>query len=134
MEVLAGRRAEWRRRVEAARRFAYKLRERLAPATAVVIGSTARGDFNVWSDIDVVVVSDKLPDNPLRRFDMLLDALEPGVEPIPLRRRDALRLAEKGAPMVEEIVSGIPIYDDLGLLEELRRILGRRKAKAKSQS
>jgi len=39
---------------------------RVKLALALVYGSYARGDFNEWSDIDVLlVVEDNLPRNPL---------------------------------------------------------------------
>lgn len=120
MEVAERRRKELRERVEAARRFAEKARRALAPATAVIVGSTARGDFNVWSDIDVVIVSERFSENPLERFDVLIGFLEAGVEPIPLRPKDVYRLSEKNAPLVEEIANGIVIYDELGIVPRLK--------------
>lgn len=48
---------------------------RLSPAlevrAVVVFGSVARGDHNVWSDVDVLVIADRLGAHPLRRYDQL---------------------------------------------------------------
>jgi len=127
VEHLEERRREREERLRKARRFAEEVRRALGKATVVVIGSTCRGDFNAWSDIDVVVISDSLPENPLHRLDLLADLLEPGIEAIPLRREDAIRLAEKGSPVAEEIVSCIALADDLNLLDLLRGILSKRR-------
>jgi predicted nucleotidyltransferase len=48
---------------------------------AVVVGSVARGDFNHWSDLDVLVVADDLPDRWLDRCEALAP-VPPGLQPI----------------------------------------------------
>ncbi len=123
MEIVERRIEERKRRIEKALEFVRSLEE-LRPLTAIVIGSTARGDFNEWSDIDVVLVSDKFPENPLRRFDLLERQLRPGIEPIPLRPTDLQRLIRKKAPILEDISRGIFLIDDLGIREILRRPSG----------
>jgi hypothetical protein len=60
-DALADRRAERERLIGVARAYADALSARLPLLAVVLAGSVARGDFNVWSDIDVVVVSDALP-------------------------------------------------------------------------
>ncbi len=120
MEILERREKERRERIGIAREFVEDVSKELGPLTAVVIGSTSRGDFNKWSDIDVVLVSEKFEENPLRRFDKLVRHVRPGIEPIPLRPEDLRRLAGKKAPIVREIVNGIVIRDDLGILDEIR--------------
>ena len=125
MEIIDRRRKERRKRIELAREFVESLEE-LRPLTAVVIGSTARGDFNEWSDIDVVIISDGFPENPLRRFDLVERSLKPGIEPIPLRMSDFLRLLRRKAPVIEDIARGVFLLDDLGVREILERILGGR--------
>ncbi len=118
MEILERRRRERRRRIKVAEEFVKSLR--LHPLTAIVIGSTARGDFNEWSDIDVVIISDRFPENPLKRFELLEDHLRPGVEPIPLRVKDLLRLIKKKAPVVEDMAEGVFLVDELGIRKLLR--------------
>lgn len=54
--VLERRRAAQRALVERAERFAGALGPDLGVAAVVVFGSVARGDFNLWSDVDVLVV------------------------------------------------------------------------------
>jgi len=48
---------------------------------SAVIGSVARGDFNQASNIDVIIISDNLPDSPLARSELLYRDLPPKVEP-----------------------------------------------------
>ncbi len=49
----------------------------------VVVGSVARGDFNRWSDIDVLVVAENLPDTLAARLARLTTSNRPpGVEAI----------------------------------------------------
>jgi uncharacterized protein len=56
----------------------------------VLTGSVARGDFNVWSDIDVLVVADELPARLPDRLALLADApggiQVVGLTPAELRR------------------------------------------------
>ena len=58
MEEALRRRAEERRRViDTLRRYANSLRASLGSVTLILYGSYARGDFNAWSDVDVIIVS-----------------------------------------------------------------------------
>ena len=38
--------------------FAGCVKSKLGKVTAILFGSYARGDFNVWSDIDLLIVTD----------------------------------------------------------------------------
>jgi predicted nucleotidyltransferase len=87
-----------RAREEAIRRvrsFAESLRGRYA---VVLVGSYARGDFNVWSDVDVVVVGD-FAGNPLERLKGI-DA-PPGFEIIPLTPAELVERALKRDPLLK---------------------------------
>jgi hypothetical protein len=57
-DPLERRRVEREQRLGLAREHVEHIGRRIAVTGAVVAGSIARGDFNLWSDIDVVVVSD----------------------------------------------------------------------------
>lgn len=65
--VIARRRAEQAARIDVARRYAADIPDDIGIRAVVVFGSVARGDFNVWSDIDVLVVADRLSDGYLDR-------------------------------------------------------------------
>ncbi|MGQ0670530.1 MAG: nucleotidyltransferase domain-containing protein [Actinomycetota bacterium] len=81
-EVLAERRREQERLVGLAREYVERLSRRFPIVGAAVVGSVARGDFNLWSDVDVVVVTEGLPDRtPERGAALGLDA-PPGVQAV----------------------------------------------------
>ncbi len=69
--VLARRRAEREDLLRTARSYADALSARLHIRAAVVFGSVARGDFNQWSDIDLLVIAEDLPADALTRLDAL---------------------------------------------------------------
>jgi predicted nucleotidyltransferase len=74
IDAVLQRRRKWQRAMLArARGFVATLDPSLSIHAAVVFGSVARGDFNRWSDIDVLVVADGFRGGPLVR----MDALEP---------------------------------------------------------
>jgi predicted nucleotidyltransferase len=69
-----------------ARRVAEKVKriceERGFKLVAVyLVGSRARGDYTVESDVDLVAVVEGIEElNPLQRLEAFIDALEPGVD------------------------------------------------------
>jgi len=66
--VLDRRRQEQRALVERAQVFADGLDPQLGVEAVVVFGSVARGDFNLWSDIDVLVIAEHVADGWLERI------------------------------------------------------------------
>lgn len=68
--------------LERARGYIAALAPRMPVVAAAVVGSVARGDFNVWSDIDVVIVADELPSAFRDRQALLLRDAAPGIQPI----------------------------------------------------
>jgi uncharacterized protein len=79
-DPLDRRRAERDERLADARAHVEKLARRIPMSAAVVAGSVARGDFNLWSDVDVVVVSDALPAPGPARAEALGQAAGGGLE------------------------------------------------------
>lgn len=65
--VLTRRRAERAALLGRAEAYVRTAASRLDVRAAVVVGSVARGDFNAWSDIDLLVVAEGLPDRVLDR-------------------------------------------------------------------
>ncbi len=107
--------------VDLASRYADRVRERYGPATVLLYGSVARGDFNLWSDIDVLVVSDALPPNPLARSDALNRLVLPGVEPKGFTLREYQDAEALDRPFMREIAKHcIVLRDDLGLAVNTR--------------
>lgn len=98
-EALDIRRRERERLLGLARLYVERLSHRIALVAAAVVGSVARGDFNVWSDVDVVVVAERLPERTPERNAALAEDAPPGIEPhgftpaefeLALRKRNAL--------------------------------------------
>lgn len=81
-DVLAERRRERERLIDVAREHVERLSARVEVEAAVVVGSVARGDFNVWSDVDVIVVAEALPARTPDRLALLLRDAPPRVQPI----------------------------------------------------
>jgi predicted nucleotidyltransferase len=93
-DVLAERRAERERLIERARSYARALEARLPVRAVVLAGSVARGDFNLWSDIDVLVVADALPERLPDRLALLAADAPAGVQVVGFTP-DELRLAAR---------------------------------------
>lgn len=81
-DVLSERRRERERLIELARAYVERLRGGVPVAAAAIVGSVARGDFNVWSDVDVVVVAERLPARSPERGGLLLEDAPAGVQPV----------------------------------------------------
>lgn len=81
--AVARRRAERAAKIADGSAWAATLGERLPglQGVVVVVGSYARGDFNRWSDGDVLVVADGLSEQWLARCDVVAPK-PPGVEAI----------------------------------------------------
>lgn len=89
--------------VTTAREYVSLLAARLDLVGAAVIGSVARGDFNVWSDVDVVVVAHGLPDRYLDRASLLSLVPGRGIEAVAFTPQELRTAYEKGDPRVVEL-------------------------------
>jgi predicted nucleotidyltransferase len=86
---------------------------KLGKFTGVLYGSMARGDNNIWSDIDFLVISDKLPENPLKRLEFLYSLTETPIEVKGYTRNEFLKMIEKRNPTaLDSLVEGKIIADD----------------------
>jgi len=68
-----------------------------------VVGSVARGDFNVWSDVDVVVVSEGLPARAPDRAAVLAADAPPGVQPVGFTPDEFRRAWERRNPLARSV-------------------------------
>ena len=121
--VLEERVRKQRELLDIARLFSTCVLKKYQRASIVVFGSVARGDFNEWSDIDVlVVVEDKLPSNPLKRLDTIYECLEsyPLVEPVIMTLEEFHKMLGKKNPLImEAIEKGIPVEDKLNIFNQV---------------
>jgi predicted nucleotidyltransferase len=108
VEAVRNQRREQRRvLVERAREFVSGLSPELGVRAAVVIGSVARGDFNVWSDVDLLVIADNLPARYLDRLDAL-GPRPPLVQPIVWTSAEYRQELSRRNPMaVEAVKAGV---------------------------
>jgi predicted nucleotidyltransferase len=71
-EAVDQRRRDRERLLGLARRYVERLSRHLPLVGAAVVGSVARGDLNVWSDVDVLVVAEGLPERTPDRGSLLV--------------------------------------------------------------
>lgn len=127
MEVVKRRVKEREEVVERAREYALSLK---GSYSVFPVGSYARGDFNVWSDVDLVVIGE-FEGGVLERLEEL--EAPPRFEVIPLTPAEALRVAEKGNPLMVELVEkGLTLRDDFRIRDALRERLSCRRGKSPS--
>jgi hypothetical protein len=105
-DVLAERRRERERLIGLARGYVERLAARLPVDAAVVVGSVARGDFNVWSDIDVVVVAEGLPERAVDRLGLLLEGAPVGVQPVGFSKSEFRHALAKRNRLAHEALEG----------------------------
>ncbi|MCZ7528518.1 MAG: nucleotidyltransferase domain-containing protein [Acidimicrobiia bacterium] len=100
--VVAARRRQQAELIERVREWAAALDTRVPGVVAVVVfGSVARGDFNKWSDTDVLVVADELPADHLARAEVLAP-VPPGVQPVAWTRDELHEARRKRNPIARE--------------------------------
>jgi uncharacterized protein len=118
-DVIARRRAERGQLIEQGRRFAEALEPSLAVKAVVIFGSVARGDFNVWSDVDVLVVAAAVPDRFIERLDAL--GRPPGrIEPIVWTPAEwAIQLRRRNPIATEAVGRGVWLIGSPVVLEEM---------------
>ncbi|NOZ88628.1 MAG: nucleotidyltransferase domain-containing protein [Crenarchaeota archaeon] len=122
--LLERRARQWLEALERLREASRRLRARLGRLTLILYGSYARGDFNLWSDIDIIIVSDAFHGiRPLDRYDIVAPALEPGMEPITLTSGEAgevLRRPGWRAALRDAVI----VVDDYGLKTLIEEVSG----------
>jgi len=85
-------------------------------ATIIIFGSYARGDFNLWSDIDVIIIAET--NKPITQRLQDID-YPPQLEIIYLTPQEFKKLLSKKEPyIIEAIQKGIVIRDDYNLTQK----------------
>jgi uncharacterized protein len=116
-DPLERRRAERDRRLALAREHVERLARRMPVRAAAVAGSVGRGDFNLWSDVDLVIVSEALPPPGQARVEMLAGGAPPGLEVHGYTTAEFARAFERGDRLALDavdhgvVVSGASISD-----------------------
>lgn len=116
--VLKKRQALRDRYLQLAREYAHSLESELSITLAVVIGSVARGDFNDASDIDVIIVAEDLPMDPLERSAVLYENVPPLIEPKAYTKDEFRKLLSKKNPIALATLNEGVILIDKGALPD----------------
>jgi hypothetical protein len=102
--------------IRTARGFAERVKACFEKVSAVLIGSYARGDFNEWSDVDVLIVVKKSPWQSFGEDGLSSGEMPAGVEPIILSLSEFMRQKHLATPLYTEACGqGVVLVDDLGL-------------------
>lgn len=117
-KALAERARERERLLELARGYVAGLARRRPLLAAVVVGSVARGDFNLWSDVDVVVVAEGLPERVPVRGAVLAQEAPGGVQPIGFTPEELKRALRRGNPLAREAVTTGVVLSGAEFLDE----------------
>ena len=105
-----------RKVIEEASRIVNELRKVLGKVTVILYGSYVRGDFNLWSDVDIIIISDRFSNvPPLERYDLVMRLLPGGYEPKLWTVEEARKQLSK--PWWREALKySIVLADDYGLM------------------
>lgn len=122
-DALERRRAERVARLATATQYVRALSQRVELLDAVVIGSTARGDFNLWSDIDVLVIAEDFPARAPDRALLLAQDVRGGVQAIGFTPDELGAALSKGNPMAREALASGERVVDSGILLRLQKTM-----------
>jgi predicted nucleotidyltransferase len=114
-KIISERLRERERALSEAMEFAKCVKGKLGRVTVILYGSYARGDFNEWSDIDVLIIAEQLPENPIERLSLIEDCMArvAGVEPLLLTLNMIRKMRGKNLAVREALEKGVVLVDDL---------------------
>ena len=102
---------------------AQRLAKRLGKVSVLLHGSYARGDFNLWSDVDIIIVSDAFNNvRLLDRYELVKGLLPDKAEPILWTPGEAEILLQKPAWRHALRRGVVVLRDDYSLTKLLRRV------------
>ena len=109
--IVEQRRAEQRARIEAVADWAETFAAGRQVTAVVVFGSTVRGDFNKWSDTDVLVVAENLPDEWRSRTELVMTGAPPGLQALGWTPAELAERRHRGDPIARECDSvGVVVH------------------------
>jgi hypothetical protein len=117
--ALKRRKREREEAIRLATEYVRSLEKDIGPLTGVLYGSFARGDFNLGSDIDVLIISNVLPDNALKRFDLLYCYVQGGIEPKGYTQNEFLKMYQLSNPLALDALENGELLSDNGFWNSL---------------
>jgi len=120
--IIKERKRERDKVIEIVKNFSKELKDAFNKVTVFLVGSYARGDFNVWSDIDVLIVIEDCNVGVKERYSKVIPILlrsreYASIEPTILCLEEFRRGVVKKNPIVIEALSnGVVIIDELNLM------------------
>jgi predicted nucleotidyltransferase len=113
LKALRERERQRNKALKKAKTYVSKLRTQINVNAAILYGSMARGDFNLGSDIDVLIISDALPAHPLKRMELLYSIIDGGIEPKGYTTSDIKNMLNtNNAMLVDALIHGVVLWDD----------------------
>ncbi|ABP95209.1 MULTISPECIES: nucleotidyltransferase domain-containing protein [Metallosphaera] len=95
----------------------------LNPRLVILFGSYARGNYTNNSDVDILVVSDKLPKDPREAFRMAYRIEEPRVIPTAYNTEVFLKKLRDGSTFLLEVIEdGVIMCGDEGFILTVKKI------------
>jgi predicted nucleotidyltransferase len=112
-DPIAERRGQRAELIATAAAYVEALGKRIGLVAAAVAGSVARGDFNLWSDIDVVVVANGLPPRAPERAGLLLKSAPARVQPVGYSPAEFALAVRRGDRLACEVLEvGVSLAGD----------------------
>jgi hypothetical protein len=110
MEIIERRMKERNKVINDAKQYASTLKFR---CSAILIGSYSRGDFNLWSDVDILIIGN-FSGNPVERINGI--DFPPGYEIIPLNIEELNKKLTKNNKFIRDSFRhGVILRDDFNI-------------------
>ncbi len=94
-------------------RYLHELSAIIKPKCVVLFGSTTRGDWDAYSDIDVLIVSDDLPDNFFKSLTILYKPRRGRVQPFGYNTAKIKKMiVNENSFIINAIKGAIPIIGE----------------------
>ncbi len=119
-KALERREREREEAIQLAAEYVRRLEGDIGDLTGVLYGSFARGDFNLGSDIDVLIVSDSLPPGILERMSLLYRHVQGVIEPKGYTQAEFLSMFQSKNPLAIDALRDGEILSDDGLWSSLK--------------
>jgi predicted nucleotidyltransferase len=94
----------------------------LKPKLVILHGSIARKEFGLGSDVDLIVVSDNLPDKIMDRIKLLyeIDETKAPLDIKGYKSKEIRKMIKKGNPLIMDAMEdGIILFADENFLKEI---------------